>query len=80
MVLLKIYVLFIISANIHKNREKKLQFFGVNDLKIRRTVVEIKFMKGKKFKEIWEAKNQNFGLKILQTYIKIEKKICNFLV
>ena len=37
-------------------------------------------MKGRKFKEIWEMKNQNFGLKILQAYIKIEKKISNFLV
>ena len=35
-------------------------------------------MEGKKFKEIWEAKNQNFGLKILQTYIKIEKKNLQF--
>ena len=68
------------TKNIHKNREKNLQFFGVNDLKIRWTVVEIKFIKGKKFKEIWEVKNQKVGLKILQTYIKIEKKICNFLV
>ena len=32
------------SGKIHKNREKNLQFFGVNDLKIQWTVLEIKFI------------------------------------
>ena len=35
------------SGKIHKNREKILQFFGVNDFKIQWTVLEIKFIKGK---------------------------------
>ena len=39
------------SANIHKNREKNFQFFGVNDFKIRCRVFEIKFIKGKNFNE-----------------------------
>ena len=42
---------------IHRNREKNLQFNGVKQSKIRWTVVEIKFMKGEKFK-IWQTKNQ----------------------
>ena len=68
------------SGKIHKNREKNLQFFGVNKLKIRWTAIEIKFIKGLKLREILEAKNQKAGLKNLERYIKIEKKICNFLV
>ena len=40
-----------ISANIHKNREKNFQFFGINDFKIRCRVFEIKFINGKNFKE-----------------------------
>ena len=40
----------------------------------------VKFIKGLKLKEILEAKNQKAGLKNLERYIKIEKKICNFLV
>ena len=39
------------SANVHKNREKNFQFFGVNDFKIRCRVFEIKFIKGKNFNE-----------------------------
>ena len=65
---------------IHKNREKNLQFFGVKQSKIRWTDLEIKFIKGKNFKENLEAENQKVGLKNLERYIKIEKKICNFLV
>ena len=42
-------------GRIHKNREKNLQFYGVNESKIRWTVVEIKFIKGKNFNENWEA-------------------------
>ena len=38
------------SGRIHKNREKNLQFFGLNDLKIRWMVLEIKFIKGKTLK------------------------------
>ena len=45
------------SGKIHKNREKNLQFNGLKQSKIRWTVVEIKFMKGEKFK-IWQTKNQ----------------------
>ena len=37
-------------GKIHKNREKNLQFFGVNKLKIQWTVIEIKFIKGLKLK------------------------------
>ena len=37
-------------------------------------------MKGVKFKEIWQPKNQKVDLKNLERYIKIEKKICNFMV
>ena len=68
------------SGKDHKNREKNLQFFGVNGSKIRWTDLEIKFIKGKNFKENWQAQNQKFGLKNLQSNIKIDKKICNFLV
>ena len=39
------------SVKIHKNREKNLQFFGVNDFKIRWMVSEIKLIKGKNFNE-----------------------------
>ena len=35
------------SERIHKNREKNLQFFGLNDLKIQWMVLEIKFIKVK---------------------------------
>ena len=38
-------------GKIHKNKEKNLQFFGVNDFKIQWTVFEIKFIKGKNFNE-----------------------------
>ena len=55
-----------------------MQFFGVNESKIRWTVVEIKFIKGKKVFKIWETKNQKVGLKNLERYIKIEKKIAIF--
>ena len=68
------------SGKDHKNREKNLQFFGVNDSKIRWTDLEIKFIKGKTIKENWEVQNQNVGIKNLEKIIKIEKKICNFLV
>ena len=68
------------SANIHKNREKNLQFNGVKQSKIRWTVVEIKFIKGKKFFKIWGTNKPKFGLKNLKRYIKIEKKICNLMV
>ena len=39
----------------HKNREKNLQFFAVNKLKIRWTVLEKIFIKGNNFNENWEA-------------------------
>ena len=68
------------SGRIQKNREKNLQFFGLNDLKIQWTVLEIKFIKGKNFNEKPEYIILKMGLKILEKYIKIEKKICNFLV
>ena len=68
------------SGKINKNREKNLQFFGVKQSKIRWTDFEIKFIKGKTLAEVWEPKNQKFGLKNLKRYIKIEKKNCNFLV
>ena len=55
------------------NREKNLQFIGVNESKIRWTVVEIKFIKGKRFKEIWETKIKNLALKICKKIIEIEK-------
>ena len=42
--------------------------------------LKIKFVKGKDFKENWDAQNQKVGFKNLERYIKIEKKICNFLV
>ena len=63
-----------------KNREKKLQFFGVNESKIRWTVLEKKFTKRKNFNENQEPQNQIFGFKNLEKIIKIEKKICNFSV
>ena len=66
------------SGKIHKNREKNLQFFGIKQSKIRWTDLEIKFIKGKTLTKIWEPKNQKIGLKNLERYIKIEKKICNF--
>ena len=68
------------SERIHKNREKNLQFFGLNDLKIQWTVLEIKFIKGKTLTKKPEYLILKMGLKILEEYIKIEKKICNFLV
>ena len=42
--------------------------------------LEIKFIKGKNFKENLEAENQKVGPKNFERYIKLEKKICNFLV
>ena len=39
----------------HKNREKNLQFFGVNESKIQWMVLEKKFIKGKNLNENWEA-------------------------
>ena len=59
--------------NSHKNREKNLQFNGVKQSKIQWTVLEIKFIKGKNFKEIWQPQNQKVGLKIRKE-TKIEKK------
>ena len=47
-----------------KNREKNLQFNGLKQSKIQWTVLEIKFMKGKNFKEIWQPQNQKVGLKL----------------
>ena len=55
-----------------KNREKNLQFNGVKQSKIRWTVVEIKFIKGKKHLrklQFWQAKSQKVGLKNLEGYI-----------
>ena len=57
-----------------------MQFYRVKQSKIRWTVVEIKFMEGEKCKEILQMKNQKVGLKNLERYLKIEKKICNFMV
>ena len=57
-----------------------MQFFGVNESKIRWTVLEKKFMKRKNFDKNQEPQNQKFGLRNLEKIIKIEKKICNFLV
>ena len=66
-----------------------MQFFCVNESKIRWMVLEKKFIKDicKNFHKKWEAQNQKFGFKnhkfgfkILEEIIKIEKKICNFLV
>ena len=69
------------NLEIYIKIEKKIcNFFGVNDVKIRRTVVKIKFIKGKNFFKNWQTKNQKVGFKNLEIYIKIEKKICNFLV
>ena len=63
-----------------KIEKKNLQFNGVKQSKIQWTDLEIKFIKGKNFFKNWEAENQKAGLKNLERYIKIEKKICNFLV
>ena len=57
-----------------------MHFFGVEQSKIQWMDLEIKFIKGKNFKENWEAESQKVGLKNLERYIKIEKKNCNFLV
>ena len=57
-----------------------MQFYGVKQSKIRWTVFEIKFMKGKNFKENLEAQNYKVGIKNLKKIIKIEEKIGNFLV
>ena len=57
-----------------------MQFYGVKQSKIRWTVFEIKFMKGKNFKENLEAQNYKVGIKNLRKIIKIEEKIGNFLV
>ena len=65
---------------IHKNREKILQFFGVNDLKIQWTVFELKFIKGKKFNEKWKYVNLKNWPKIFEKIQKNREKICNFLV
>ena len=64
----------------HKNREKNLQFYGVKQLKIRWTVLEKKFIKCKNFNENWQPQNQYIDFKNLEKIIKIEKKICNFMV
>ena len=56
------------SGKNHKNRGKNLQFFGINESKIRRTDLEIKFIKGKKFKENWDAQNQKFGFLCLMKF------------
>ena len=45
-------------------QRKNLQFYGVKQSKIWWTVVEIKFIKGKRFNKNWEAQNQNLALKI----------------
>ena len=39
-------------------QRKNLQFYGVKQSKIWWTVVEIKFIKGKRFNKNWEAQNQ----------------------
>ena len=57
-----------------------MQFFGINESKIRWMDLEIKFIKGKKFNENWDAQNQKFGMNNLEKIIKIEEEICNFLV
>ena len=57
-----------------------MQFNGVKQSKIQWTVIEIKFIKGEKFKKIKQSKNHKFGLQNLERYIKIEKKICNLMV
>ena len=62
------------------NKEKNLQFNGVKQSKIQWMDLEIKFIKGKNFFKNWEAENQKVGFKNLERYIKIETKICNFLV
>ena len=66
----------ILSKNlgkIHKNREKNLQFYSVKESKIRWSVLEIKFIKGKNFLKIWQVQNQKFGLKIRNLALKIWK-------
>ena len=67
------------SGKIHKNREKKLQFYGIKQSKIQWMVIEIKFIKGEKFLKIWETINQKVCVKNLKIYIKIEKKFCNLM-
>ena len=62
------------SGKNHGNREKNLQFFGVNESKIRWTDLEIKFIKGKNIKENWEAQNQKVGIKNLEKALKIWKR------
>ena len=57
-----------------------MQFFGVNDFKIQWTVLEIKFIKGKTLTKNWNTLIFKVGLKILEKFIKIEKKNCNFSV
>ena len=66
------------SGKIHKNREKNLQFFGVKQSKIRWTDLEIKFIKSKTLAKVWEPKNQKFGLKNLERYIKNREKNLQF--
>ena len=61
-----------------KIEKKNCKFFGVNESKIRWTVLEKKFTKRKNFNENQEPQNQRFGFKNLEKIIKIEKKICNF--
>ena len=61
--------------------EKKIcNFFGINESKIRWTDLEIKFIKHKNNLSKMEAQIQKVGIKNLEKIIKIEKKICNFLV
>ena len=73
-----------------------MQFYDVKQSKIRWMVIEIKFIKDEKFLKIWEMINLKSGkihknwekfcnlmvlsIKNLKRYIKIEKKICNFMV
>ena len=48
-----------------KNREKNLQFYGVNESKIQWTVLKIKFIKGKNFsKKSAKHKIKKLALKI----------------
>ena len=55
-----------------------MQFFGVNDFKIRWTVLEIKFIKGKNFNEKWEYINLKSWPKNSGKILKNGEKNCNF--
>ena len=57
-----------------------MQFFGINESKIRWMDLEIKFIKHENNLSKMEAQIQKVGIKNLEKIIKIEKKICNFLV